>query len=422
MKRKKVIVPLVGMLAMSVFGLSGCGSKSTAPEDFTFSTEDGSFSFKTVENAETYTVGVSKILNDSTGEALLGINGAVSTTLEDGSEGYIWSEQTGSNTGLADSDGDGIVDGTVVFREYSSSATEVGAVKEAGALGVGHYIVQAVASSNSELENPEAATYEFTVGGTLETPAGFTAQVNEEGYMEITAPNSYYLSCLTATGLAEKMIFEISDGSSVIETIEMDDFSYTNTVNGPTKNFTFNNETVTGTTQLDSSAEYTVVVTAEGDGDEIESAAAEAYMASKLSAVDFASEYDLTSSAECGDYSITLTLGTDAAGNNIYELAASVNSTAILRENGTYTTDGKIQELSEKQVYGENTEIKFTASETEAEASVLDGKTLTVVKGESAGGWGQEAGDVYYLSGTGLALNEMGFEFTGAASSGPGPF
>ncbi|HWT74027.1 MAG TPA: hypothetical protein VN258_04815 [Mobilitalea sp.] len=388
-------------------------SSSTAPANFTFNTTDGTFSFDAVANAETYLVGVSKVLNDTTGKALQSVNGAVSMTKTDGSTCYIWSEQSGSCTGLADNDNDGKVTGTVVFREYSSSAMTVGNVLTMDKIPLGHYIVQAMAASNDKLTNPEPALFEFTMGGTLATPSGFTAQINSDGYMEITAPSSYYLSCLTVTGMPAKMKFEIMDGTTSVETIDMDDFSYTNTVNGPNKAYTFNNSTVTGTTKLDSSKKYTVTVTAVGDGDQIKDASSTAYMATTTAATEFATKYDTSASATCGDYSLAITLGLDAGGNNIYELTASVNSVVILRESGTYTTAGVIETLDNLNTYGEGTAITFTSKQTDASASVLDGKTLTVAKGASmGGGFPPTTKTTYDLTGTGLSLDGTLFDFT----------
>ncbi len=410
------------VLAMSVGLMTGCGDKntSTAPDNFTFNTTDGTFSFDTVDKAETYLVGVSKVLNDTTGAALQSINGAVEITRADGSTSHIWSEQSGSNAGLADSDNDGKVNGTVIFREFSSSATTVGAVMSMDQLPLGHYIAQAMAASNDKLPDTEPALYEFTIGGTLAAPSGFTALINEEGYMEISAPSNYYLSCLTKTGMPDKMKFEIKDGSTTVETIEIDDFSYTNTVLGPAKSFTFKNNMVKTTTQLDLSKIYSVTVTAIGDGDQIKDSSAEAYIASTTPAIEFASKFDTTGSATAGDYSLALTLGLDAEGNATYAVTASVNNTVILRESGTYTTEAAIELLDEQNTYAENASISFTTTQTDASAAILDGKTLLVTKGESAGGWGQPAKTTYNLTGTGFSLEGITFDFAVSAGGGGG--
>ncbi len=416
--KKAIVIALATAMSASV--LSGCGSgSSAAPSDLTFNTEDGTFSFDTVKDADTYTVGVSKVLNNTTGEALQEINGAVETEIGKDTC-YIWSEQAGSCSGLSDTDGDGVVDGTVVFREYSSSASTVGDVMNISDLGIGHYVVKAVAASNDKVPNPEPAIYEFTIGGTLEEPTGFTAQVNEDGNMEITAPSNYYLNCLSKTGLPEEMKFEISDGSSVVETIEMDDFSYTNTVNGPNKGFTFTNQTVTGTTKLDDSEEYSVTVTAVGDGDEIKDSSAEAYMASSGEEAAFDSKYSVNSSGKAGDYSVELNIGEDASGQSIYELDAKINDVVILRETGTYTADGEAVEADGEKTYAEGTQITFQMAATDADASVLEGKTLTVTQAQQQGGMpGQAAKVSYYLAGNGLTLNGEELEFTGGISSMP---
>ncbi len=405
-------------------GLTACsnGSSSTAPANFTFNTADGSFSFDAVPNAETYLVGVSKVLNDTTGKALQNVNGAVETTKADGSTCYIWSEQSGSSAGLADNDNDGKVTGTVVFREYSSSATTVGDVLSMDKLPLGHYIVQAMAASNDKLPNPEPAMSEFVMCGTLAMPSGFTAQVNSEGYMEITAPSSYYLNCLTVTGMPEKMVFEIMDGTTSVETITMDDFSYTNTVNGPNKAYTFTNNTVTGTTKLDTGKEYTVTVTAAGDGDQIKDASAPAYMATATAAAEFATTYDTSASGICGDYSIAVTIGLDADGNNIYELTASVNNITILRESGIYNTQGVIETLDDLNTYAEGITLSFTTMKSDAGSAILDGKTLTVTKGTTSGGWGAPDKTTYNLTGTGLSLDGTSFDLAVPTNTGGFPF
>lgn len=421
----KRLFAAVSAAAICLTALAGCGggaSDSNAPENLAFSVADGSFSFDTVKNAETYTVGVSKILNDTTGQALEKINGAVATEIAEGESVYLWSEQTGSVAGLADTDGDGTVDGTVVFREYSSSASTVGQVISMDQLPLGHYVVTAIASSNDKLLNPESAYYRFTKGGTLTEPAGFTAEINANGNMEITAPSSYYLNCLTATGQPDKMRFEIMDGSTVVETIELDDFSYTNSVNGPNKAFSFNNQTVTGTETLDTGKAYSVVVTAVGDGDQILDASAEAYVASSTSPVSFASEYEISSSGTAGDYSVSLTLGLDSTGVAIYELTASVNSVVILRESGTYTASEEAGTFEDKNTYPDGTTVTFVSDVSDFDAPVLDGVTLTAVQGEEQvfGPPGTASGGAdFYLEGS-ASLNGTSFDF-GQSSGGGFP-
>jgi hypothetical protein len=420
-KRLKAIVLIlcIGMIS----NLAACSSNSsTAPSKFTFNTTDGSFTFGTVKNADTYMVGLSKILNDTTGKALVSINGATKSTKADGSSAYIWSEQTGSCSGLADTNNDGKVTGKVVVREYSSSATKVGDVITMDKVPLGHYIAQAMAVANDKLTNPVPAKIDFVIGGTLATPSGFTAQINTDGFMEVTAPSSYYLNCLTKTGMPEKMKFEIKDGSTTVETMNMDDFSYTNTVNGPSKSYTFKNNIVKGKTKLDSSKDYKVTVTAVGDGDKIKSASAPAYMPTKTAATNFATKFDTSASGTCGDYSVTVTIGLDASGNNIYELDASVNKVVVLRESGTYTTKGVITKLDGQNVYAENTSITLKSKQTDASASILDGKTLSVAKGQkmAGGGFPPKTATTYDLTGKGLSLNGTSFDLAASvASFGP---
>lgn len=401
--------------ALSLTMLAGCGSSSKAPGDFKFDTSTGSFSFKTVEGGDTYIVGVSKVLNDTTGEALQSINGSATVEI-DGTTKYLWSEQTGSASGLSDTDGDGTVDGSVVFREYSSSASTVGDVISIADIPLGHYVVQAIPGSTDELTDPEAATFEFVQSGTLAEPDGFTAAVNDSGVIEITAPSDYYLTCMTETGLPNQMKFEVKDGDTVVETITMDDFSYTNTVNGPNKMFTFNNQTVTGTEKLDSSKDYTVTVTAVGDGDTILDASADAYMASKSDEAKFATTYDTAASGTAGVFSIKLTLGTDASGANLYELTASANDVVIEREVGTYTASAEATTVDEKNTFADGTTLTFTSTESDFETPVMDGKTYTVVKSEQQGFMPGAAATVNYsIEGSATADGET-FEFS--ASSG----
>lgn len=430
----KKTLSLILALAMCAALIAGCSSEEqvTAPQNLTYNNADGTFSFDALEGAETYIVGVSKIINDTTGEALQPINQASTLTLPDGTTVYLWSEQTGSVAGLADNDNDGTVEGTVVYREYSSSATTVGAViKDLSTLPVGHYVLQAVAAATDELPNPEAALFQFTIGGSLATPSGFVAQITEAGTMQITASSNYYHNCMTVTGLPTKMVFEIYDGDTLVETIETADFSYTNTVNGPNKGFTYNNQTVTGTVALDQSKVYTVKVTAVGDGGEILDASAEAYIASNTPAAMLATKYDQSGSGTAGDYSISLNLGLDEAGNKIYELTASVNNVVILRESGTYTAtvegvdeegnpitvDAEPQDAEGKMVYPEGTVLTFTAAQSDASAPILDGATLTSAKQETEN-WGQKSIS-WYLAGS-ATVEGVSFEFQAGSSGGSG--
>lgn len=418
MKKMRKAISLLVVLALCVTVLAACGSEPiTSPENLTYNQNDGTFSFDALNGAKTYIVGVSKIINDTTGEALADINQSSTITLADGSTVYLWSEQTGSVAGLADDDGDGTVTGTVIYREFSSSANTVGAVMDPKDLPVGHYVLQAVAAATDELPNPESAIFEFVVGGTLQTPSGFTASINEEGYMQISAPSAYYLNCLTVTGMPEMMVFEISDGSAVVETIELADFSYTNTVIGPDKSFTFNHNTVTGTTKLDSTKEYTVTVTAKGDGDQIQDASAKAYMASATPAVEFATKYGHTGSGTADALSVSLSLGVDATGNNIYELTATVSNLVVMRESGTYTATADVQDVDGEMKYAEGTVLTFATTASDASAPVLDGVSLTAAVATTEN-WGQTS-TTYYFTGNAV-LDGISFEFEQGSSGGSG--
>lgn len=419
--KKVTAISAASLLAASV--LAGCSgdSGSNAPTNLTYDPQTGAFSFSTVEGGDTYVVGVSKVLNDVTGAALVDINGATQITV-DGEQMYVWSEQTGSVSGLADNDGDGTISGNVVFREYSSSASEVGAVKDANSIPKGTYVLSVQPASTDDLPNPETAYYLFTIDGQLDEPTGFTAAINNAGNVEITAPSDYYLDCLTATGTPTKVVFEVTDASgSVVDTIELEDFSYTNTVNGPNKAFTFNYQTVTGTASLDASGDYSVTVTAVGNGDGVTDSSAEAYFASSAEAVQFASQYDMSGTATAGAFSVSLTTGTDASGSSIYELTASVNNVVIVRENGTFAAaDGSAAgNFDGKNTYAENTQLVFTAVSSEFDTPVLDGVTLTVTRSESMGGWGGGTSVTYGPAGS-ITVNGETTEMAAGSSNSSG--
>lgn len=405
-------ISLLIVLAMCLAVLAGCGAEeSLSPQNLKYDKTTGEFSFDAVEGINTYVVGVGKIINDSTGKALTSINQSSTITLNDGTEVYLWSEQTGSVSGLADSDNDGKVSGKVIFREYSSSATTVGAViTDLSTLPVGHYVLQAIPAATDEVPNPEAALLEFVITGTLETPSGFTASITKDGYMQITAPSNYYHNCMTVTGLPTKMVFEISENGSVVETIEMDDFSYTNTVNGPNKGFSYNNTTVTGKVKLDSSKSYEVKVTAVGDGADVKDASATAYMATSTPAIEFATKHSHSASGTAGALSVSVSVGKDAAGNNIYELTASVSNTTVLRESGTYTASA---EVGADGNYPEGTVLTFKTDKTDAKAAILDNVSLTAAV-ETSENWGQTS-TTYFFSGKAVLDGEE-FEFAKASS------
>lgn len=416
-----ILVAAVGVGVFAAANNSGSGSAgANAPKELTYDVSTGAFSFKTVKGADVYTVGVSRIINDTTGAALQSINGAALTEIGDRSV-YLWSEQAGSVSGLADNDGDGTVDGAVVYRRYSSSASEVGAVMDATDLGTGHYIITAIASATDALPNPEPAYVEFVVPGTLAEPAGFVAALNNEGKMAVTAPSDFYLKCLTATGMPEKMRFDVYSGSELVDSFEMDDFSYTNSVNGPNKSFAFNNNTAVGTKALDRSGSYTVTVTAVGDGDQIKDASAQAAIGTNTAALDFASRLDTEGSTNVDGYSLTITLGKDASGADVYELTASLLSTAIYRESGTYVASGEVTEIEGKRTYAPDTEITFTTAASDFDSPVLDGRTFTVFEDTSM----SSSGTISYGIGGDAVMNGTPFSIAAgggnSSSGGPGP-
>lgn len=421
MNHKKQLVSFLRFCIMGIIMLSimGCNNNpvSTNPQNLNYNKEDGSFSFSSVKGADTYLVGVSKLLNDVTGKKLESMNGAVQTTLSDGRQIYLWSEQSGSITGLADNDEDGIVDGKVIYREYSSSAATVGAVMSADNLPLGHYLLQAMAASNEKVPNPEPSYFEFVINGTLAEPIGFTASINDNGNIEINAPSSFYLSCLTVTGLPNKMVFEVSDGTNVLETLNVDDFSYTNAVLGPNKAYTFNNATVTGSVSLDRSKDYTVTITAVGDGDSILDATSTAYMETSTQPIEFASTIDTYATATAGLYDVKVTLGSDNSGTGIYELVCMMNDIVILRESGTYLTDATVEVIDDLTTYPENAVLTFTSVASDLPVPILDQRSLTIALGqEMGGGMPPVFNTVYNLVGQNFNLDDIGFNFEAAVA------
>jgi len=392
----KTIRPLAlgGVLLAAALTLTGCGASSTAPADLSFDLDTGSFTFDAVEGADVYSVGVSKELNDVTGEALTAINGASEVTKADGETVYVWSEQTGSASSIADSDGDGTVNGTVIFRAFSSSAVEVGDILTTAQLPVGHYVLQAAAASNDKVPNPESSRYEFVVPGTLQAPEGFSAQITDAGTIEVYVSGDYLLSALTVTGLPTKLVVEVEDEGGVVDTLELEDFSYTNTVLGPNKAYNFTNTVLTGTTSLDASTTYTATVTAVGDGDQILDASAPVSFATTTASIGIASPLEVTASSTAGSYAIAVTLGADG----VYELTASLNDVVVARESGSYAGEAQADST-----------LTFTTDATDADAAVLDGVQLSV----------QDSNGSLNLIGSGVQFNGTEFEFAAPSMFGP---
>lgn len=270
---KKRIMLAACVLALSVtcvlFGLTGCGNKLPTPSDFVFEADmtagTNSFSFKTVEGGETYQVAVQKIINDATGEELVPSNQAAKITPPGSDESfYIWSELTGSKTGIKDKDGSGKIDGKVTFREYSSSAETVGGTIRINELPLGKYYVTCVAEATAEKEQSDPAWSTFVVGGKLAEPVFSYTVAN--GKMTITVDNSYLTNALGYTGLPASIDFTVNDGSGD-KTASISNWAYTNTVNGPNKAFTFTHNTVT--LDVAGASSYQVSAVAKGDGDAI---------------------------------------------------------------------------------------------------------------------------------------------------------
>lgn len=419
---------------LSLFSLTACGPKQTkldTPQNVTYDVSTGKFSFDAVKGGDTYVVGVSLILNDTTGEKLKDINSATQVTLPDGSTKWVWSNQMGSVTGLADDDGDGKVEGTIVYRTFSSSATDSGTPINAADIPASHYVLQVVASATSELGSSDPAMYTFTKEGQLKSIDGATASIDPDNHINITVPagNSspfgvsvlgYYIDALTTSGLPDKIEAKVNEEGEVKETIEMDDFSFTNTVNGPMKIFNFNEATFKGTATLDPTKKHTVTLQAIGSDGVTSSDISNAYFATSTAETTYATKYDCSGTGTAGKFTVNINVGVDSDSKQIYGLEAKIGSAVIYRESGTYTIpDGvTVSTEEDKTTYPDKTVLTFTTTSSDLDTPIMNGKTLTVTKTESQG-WGGPSVS-WGLLGTGFSLDGTSFDFTGAASSNSG--
>lgn len=419
------------LLLSSAVGLASCSEKKTqldTPTDITYDVNTGKFSFKAVEGAKTYTVGVSEIINDTTGKGLESVSGSSKLKIGE-SEKYVWTTQIGSVTSLADNDNDGKVEGTVVYRSFSASAANPGSVVTAKEIPVGDLVLTVMADATGDLQGSEYAYYEFHNEGNLKDPENFTASFQEDGKMAITAANSYYINSLSTNGLPEKMQFKVFQDGTLFDTIEMDDFTYTNRVVGPEKSYIFNNASVKTSKAVDKTKKITATVQAIGNGSsKKDSKACDVAVETTTAALSYKTKHDCSGSGNAGGKTVNINVGTDEDGNNIFGLEVKTGSVVTARESGTFTLpEGvEITELDGKKTFPVDTELTFTTLKSDLETPIMNSKKLKVTKVESRG-WGGTTIN-YGLLGEGFSLNGTAFAFTGTASNGggfpggPGPF
>ncbi len=427
MKKNKISILLCPLLLGGLASITSCSSKTQldAPTNITYDFASGKVSFDAVEGASTYTIGVSEIINDVTGKNLEEIKNSSKITL-DGEEVYVWSTQIGSLTSLTDKDGDGKVEGTIVYRSFSSTASDPGQVIKCTAIPKGDFILTVMADKTDSLAGSEYGMIKFSNTGALTDPTGFSGTFTEDNKLSISAASNYYINCLSTNGMPEKMEIVIKQDGTALETITVDDFSYTNTVIGPAKSYNFTNATVTGTKTIDKTKKITATVQAKGNGtSKTDSNVCDVNVETLTSAVEYATKYDCSGSGSVDGVTVNINVGTDANGNNIYGLEAKVSSVVVARESGTFTCDGEITEIDGKKTFEEGKVLTFKTDKSDLATSVMDGKTLTVTKVETQGWGGRQTN--WGILGEGFLYNGTSFSFTGTASGGnggggPGPF
>lgn len=431
----------LGVLSLSLlfsslmaFSLTSCGAKTQfdTPTNITFDYKTGKFTFDAVENAKTYTVGLSEVINDVTGEALLGIQNSSKLTFEDGSTKWVWATQIASATGVADTDGDGKVEGALVYRSFSSTAADAGTVVDYTKIPVGDYVLTIMADADSEagLSGSEYAYYQFSKEGALSDPTGFTGKITDNKLV-VTSASNYYINSLSTNGLADKMELVIKADGTTIETISVDNFVYTNEVIGPAKSYKFTNlDTMTSKT-LDATKKITATIQAVStSASKTSSKACDVTIETTTPEVTYGEngKLDLSGKGTAGDATITISVGTDASGNNLYGLEVKENSVVVARESGTFTvpSGSEVTTLDEKKTYAVDTVLTFTTTASDLATKIMDGKTLKVEKKETENR-GQTTIN-YAITGEGFSYNGTSFAFTDANASsggggwwGPGP-
>lgn len=423
MKKTKLSLLATALLLGGAASLTSCSSKTQldTPTNISYDVATGKFSFDAIEGAKTYTIGVSEIINETTGKGIAGIQGSAKMKLSD-KEVYIWTTQIGSVSGVADTDNDGKVEGKIVFRSFSSSAANPGSPVKATAIPKGDFILTVMADATSSLAGSEYGIYTFSNKGALADPTGFTGTFTEDGKLKITAASKYYINSLSTTGLPENMEFVVKQDGSVLETLSMNDFTYSNTVIGPEKSYNFNNASVTTTKTVDKTKKITATVQVKGNGNsKTDSQICDVMVETTTDAVTYATKYDCSGSGKAGDITINLNVGEDASGNKIFGLEAKSSNVVVARESGTFTAsdNATVTDIDGKKTFAEGKVLTFQTSASDLTTKIMDGKSLTVTKKEDFNPWSGTTIN-WALLGEGFGYNGTTFAFTGAASSGGG--
>ncbi len=426
MKKNKLSILLCPLFIGGIASLASCGSKTQldTPKNISYDFNTGKVTFDAVEGATTYTVGVSEIINDVTGKKLEDIKNSSKITV-DGKETYVWATQIGSLTSLSDKDGDGKVEGKIVYRSFSSTASDAGQVIKCTAIPKGDFVLTVMADKTDSLAGSEYGIIKFSNKGALKDPTGFSATFTEDNKLSISEASNYYINSLSTNGMPEKMEMIVKEDGNVLETISFDDFSYTNSVIGPAKSYNFTNSTVTTSKSVDKTKKITATVQAKGNGDsKTDSAVCDVNIETTTPALEYATKYDCSGSGKAGDITVNVNVGVDSANKAIFGLEAKVGNVVVTRESGTYTVDGEVTDIDGKKTFEEGKTLTFTTEKSDLATKVMDGKTLTVTKIETEGWGGKQTN--WGLLGEGFAYNGSVFSFNGVASSGggfgPGPF
>ena len=418
--KKSINLLLCPLLLASVASIASCSKKTQldTPTNISYDVATGKVSFDAVEGASTYTVGVSEIINETTAKSLESIQQSSKFVIDDVTH-YVWATQIGSLTSLADTDNDGKVEGTIIFRSFSSSATDSGTPVEATAIPKGDLILTVMADATSELQGSEYGLLKFSNEGTLADPTGFTAKFLDDGKLAISAANNYYINSLSTNGLPQKMQFVVKADGEVVETMDMNDFNFTNTVNGPNKVYNFTNATVSTAAAVDKTKKITATVQAIGNGgSQKDSAVCEVGVETTTAALEYATKYDCSGSGTAGSVTVNVNVGIDASGNNIYGLEVKMGQVALARESGTFTCASEVTEVDGKKTFAEGEVLTFKTEKKDLNDAIMDGKSLIVTKVESRG-WGGPSIN-WALLGEGFSYKGVSFNFTGAASSNQG--
>ena len=423
MEKNKISILLCPLLLAGLASVASCSSKTQldTPTNLSYDLATGKVTFDAVDGAKTYTVGVSEIINDTTGKGIEGIKNSSKLTL-DGKEVYVWATQIGSLTSLTDKDGDGKVEGKIVYRSFSSSASDAGSVIKCTDIPKGDFILTVMADKTDDLAGSEYGMLKFSNAGALADPTGFSGAFTDDKKLSISAASSYYINSLSTNGLPESMEFVIKEDGTAVETITLDDFSYTNTVIGPAKSYNFTNATVTSTKALDTSKKITATVQAKGNGtSKTDSKVCDVLIPTSTAAVEYATKYDCSGQGKAGDVTITVNVGVDASGAKIYGLEAKSSNVTVARESGTFTCDGEVTQIDGKNTFEEGKVLTFTTVKSDLDTAVMNGKTLTVTKKESQG-WGGQTSVSWGILGEGFSYAGTSFAFTDAGSSNQGGF